>query len=160
LAFVVTILSSCARECEMSHHDNDDPAITMATLEAVAMTKSMVGSRSNGNHGHIHTNNHPFVYVRCTQNAWVPARVLSTVTDPATGIPETAVVQLLPCHSGADGSSSNASDLHAEQQQQQQTVALDDYPHRSLPLQNLQGSDGTLRVVADLVDLPFLHEVR
>jgi hypothetical protein len=144
----------------MSHHGNDGPAIAIATLEAVAMTKSLVGSsRSNGNHGHIHNNHHPFVYVRCTQNAWVPARVLSTVTDPATGIPETAVVQLLPWHSGADGVSSNASDLHAAQSQRQ-TVALDDYPHRSLPLQNLQGSDGTLRVVADLVDLPFLHEVR
>jgi hypothetical protein len=154
----------------MSHHDND-PAITMATLEAVAMTKPMVKSRSKGN---IHNNHHPFVYVRCPQNAWVPARVVSTIAG-STGIPETAVVQLLPWHSHGgcsigSCSSGASSDNGAEsrdcdcaeqpQQPQQQTVALDDYPHRSLPLQNLQGSDGTLRVVADLVDLPFLHEVR
>jgi hypothetical protein len=102
--------------------------------------------------------------VRCPQNAWIPARILSTVTGP-TGIPETAVVQLLPWHTGDSSSSASSEDIvssnnSAEQQPQQRTVALDDYPNRSLPLQNLQGSDGTLRVVADLVDLPFLHEVR
>jgi hypothetical protein len=127
------------------------------------MTKSICSS-SSGSSGHNSNHHHPFVYVRCPQNAWIPARILSTVTGP-TGIPETAVVQLLPWHTGDSSSSASSEDIvssnnSAEQQPQQRTVALDDYPNRSLPLQNLQGSDGTLRVVADLVDLPFLHEVR
>jgi hypothetical protein len=116
------------------------------------MTKSTVSNNDK----------HPFVYVRCPQNAWVPARVLSTVPDSA-GIPESAVVQLLPwCNSVGSSSVSSADNASTDsaEQQQQRTVALDDYPNRSLPLQNLQGNDGTLRVVADLVDLPFLHEVR
>ena len=41
----------------------------------------------------------------------------------------------------------------------EQTILLKDYPGQTLPLQNVD-EQGVLQQVEDMVDLPFLHEVR
>lgn len=93
------------------------------------------------------TSNH--VYVHSQDHSWVPARVVE--------YQEGAVVVSIPrfknqdliCSSG--GSSSSTSDS--------ETIQLKHYTNQQLPLQNVN-ENGVLAEVEDMVDLPFLHEVR
>jgi hypothetical protein len=87
-----------------------------------------------------------FVYVKSKEHAWLPAQIVEGSNDEGGG---TVTVNVsLP-----------RSDVRSRQETQM-TVSLKDYPHASLPLQNIDPSTGQLRVVADLADLSFLHEVR
>lgn len=130
----------------------------------------------------VHTSN--FVYVQSTVHGWVPARVLHS--DGKVATVSTAVATLA---NSSNTSSSNenhtntnsaveqamgiesttttatarrAQNNHSSSSAQPptlQTVSLSDYPAGALPLQNVD-AHGRLRPVADMVDLPFLHEVR
>jgi hypothetical protein len=90
----------------------------------------------------LHNNTTTLVYVQSKEHAWLPAQIVEGTDDGNT----------VTVHIRGDGPSSIATNTR--------TVALNDYPHRSLPLQNIDPSTGTVRVVADLADLSFLHEVR
>lgn len=83
---------------------------------------------------HLHNNTTTLVYVKSKEQAWLPAQIVEGTDNGATVTVRVASTTM--------------------------TVALSDYPHQSLPLQNIDASTGQLRVVADLADLSFLHEVR
>jgi hypothetical protein len=89
----------------------------------------------------LHNNTTTLVYVQSKEHAWLPAQIVEGTDDGHT----------VTVHMRGDGPAQSTTLT---------TVALKDYPHRSLPLQNIDPSTGTLRVVADLADLSFLHEVR
>ena len=72
-----------------------------------------------------------FVYIRCANECWAPARLIASDGKSAT-------VQL--------------------QGNEQKTVLLADYPNSVLPLQNVDAS-GRLNPVEDMVHLSSLHEV-
>jgi hypothetical protein len=90
---------------------------------------------------HHNNNTTTLVYVKSKDQAWLPAQVVEGTDDGST----------VTVHVRGDGPSPVISTM---------TVSLKDYPHQSLPLQNIDPSTGKLRVVADLADLSFLHEVR
>lgn len=95
------------------------------------------------------TSNH--VYVRSKEFAWVPARLVEVREN------EEAVVQIHRYRNEhaivSDGGRS------AVRGSEQTIVQLTDYPNKALPLQNVS-EEGVLNEVQDMVDLPFLHEVR
>jgi len=76
-----------------------------------------------------------FVYVRCQEQHWVPARVVDKKEQTATVLV-------------AD---------HKKKKQVRKTVNLSDYPNAVLPLQNVD-STGRLQVYEDMKDVPFLTE--
>ncbi len=81
------------------------------------------------------------VYVRDDQEGWLPATVLSHPENQ----PDRVVVRVF----AVDGHS--VVDM-------ERTVYLKDYLDGTLPLQNVDAS-GNFMEMADLVDLPSLHEV-
>jgi hypothetical protein len=82
-----------------------------------------------------------FVYIHSKEHTWTPARVIQIDG-------ETATVQVpIDVHLSTIGAT------------KEETVKLSDYPSKVLPLQNVN-QDGCLNEVEDMVDLPFLHEVR
>lgn len=94
----------------------------------------------------VKTSNH--VYVKSTEYAWVPARLLESDGDKATvSIPQYKGEQAIQSDGGRGSKTSSKV-----------VVELKDYPTRALYLQNVD-EEGNLREVEDMVDLPFLHEV-
>jgi hypothetical protein len=81
--------------------------------------------------------------------AWIPARLLEQSGDKATvsvpSYPDEAAI-LSDGGKGASG-------------WKEEKVSLKHYPGKTLPLQNVDKS-GKLTAVEDMVDLPYLHEVR
>lgn len=91
------------------------------------------------------TSNH--VYVRSDDHAWVPARLLESNSD---GVATVSI--------GAyDNEQAIQTDAGAKRTTLQK-VKLSDYPNNTLLLQNVD-EDGHLKLVEDMVDLSFLHEV-
>ena len=89
------------------------------------------------------------VYIRSDEYAWIPARLVEQDKDTAkVAIPQYDAEE----HIMSDGGKAAVGFKSA-------IVKLKDYAGRALPLQNC-GSDGTLKEVDDMVDLPYLHEVR
>jgi hypothetical protein len=89
-----------------------------------------------------------FVYVHDKEFAWVPARLIETKGDKAVvSIPKYANEQAIVSDGGRSGKGV-----------EERTVNLKDYPHKVLPLQNVDGK-GNLHQYADMVHLPYLHEV-
>jgi hypothetical protein len=118
------------------------------------MSSSTSGSSPN-NHAAlgVHTSNH--VYVLNDEYAWVPARWLETAAD---GLRATVSVASSYPNEQAIGNPSTTT-TKSNHRTTLQTVSLNDYPNQALPLQNVD-EEGRLRTVQDMVDLPFLHEVR
>jgi len=77
------------------------------------------------------TSNH--VYVHSEEHKWIPATLLRTDGETAT--------------------------VRITGDKAEEKIKLADYPNKVLPLQNVD-EDGKLNEVEDMVDLPFLHEVR
>ena len=76
------------------------------------------------------------VFIRSDEHAWLPARIVEQTA-------EEAVVQVFDLEDGPRGST-----------RREITVQLQDYPpQNALPLKNVNE-------YGDLIDLPFLHEVR
>lgn len=89
------------------------------------------------------------VYIMDKKFAWVPARLVESQGDKAiVSVPiyddESKILS-----DGGKGAKSWKEDK----------VSLKHYPGKSLPMQNVDKS-GMLTMVDDMVDLPFLHEVR
>lgn len=92
-----------------------------------------------------HSNN---VYILSKDHAWIPARVIeSNDTTAEVSIPLYKDEQAIQSDGGK---ASKGSD--------RQTIVLQDYSNKALPLQNVD-EKGNLNEVEDMVDLPFLHEV-
>eukprot|EP00934_Nitzschia_sp_Nitz4_P001421 Nitzschia sp. Nitz4//scaffold184_size43902//21312//25056//NITZ4_007283-RA/size43902-snap-gene-0.27-mRNA-1//-1//CDS//3329539654//1421//frame0 len=87
------------------------------------------------------------VYIRDDEFAWIPARLVEQDKDTAkVAIPQYEAEEFIM----SDGGKAAVGFKSA-------IVKLKDYQGRALPLQNC-GSDGTLKEVDDMVDLPYLHE--
>eukprot|EP00563_Minutocellus_polymorphus_P012558 CAMPEP_0181064456 /NCGR_PEP_ID=MMETSP1070-20121207/24209_1 /TAXON_ID=265543 /ORGANISM="Minutocellus polymorphus, Strain NH13" /LENGTH=146 /DNA_ID=CAMNT_0023144769 /DNA_START=198 /DNA_END=634 /DNA_ORIENTATION=+ len=110
------------------------------------------------------------VYIKSDEDGWVPAKLISHDADGATAT--VSVWSYADQNQIQSDGDNNASESQADQNHIQSdgdgpsqhvtgthevTVDLSAYAGRVLPLQNV-GEDGTLREVADMVDLPFLHE--
>jgi hypothetical protein len=88
------------------------------------------------------------VYIKDQEFAWVPAKLLSQEGDKATvSVPQYKDQQSILSDGG------RGAKTHIEK-----TVNLKDYPHKVLPLQNVD-SNGMLLECSDMVSLPYLHEV-
>ena len=96
------------------------------------------------------------VYIKSDEHGWLPAKLVSH-DDANGGSGGTATVSVRnyadqnQIQSDGDKHGPHATSV------QEMTVNLSDYDGCVLPLQNVD-EDGTLREVADMVDLPFLHE--
>ena len=89
------------------------------------------------------------VYVMDKKFAWIPAQVKEMNGDTVTvRIPEYEDEAAI----ASDGGKS-ATGWREEQ------VKVKHYPGKALPMQNVD-KNGQLTTVDDMVDLPFLHEVR
>ena len=89
------------------------------------------------------------VYIRSEEYAWIPARLVEQDKMRAkVAIPQYDSEEKIM----SDGGKAAVGFKSA-------MVMLSDYQNKALPLQNT-GPDGTLKEVDDMVDLPYLHEVR
>jgi hypothetical protein len=91
------------------------------------------------------------VYIASAEYAWVPARVLDIDSNQGTAnvsIPLYKDEQ----HIQSDGGKKAVKF-------DRRCIQLKDYVNKALPLQNVD-ENGILNEVQDMVDLPFLHDVR
>ncbi len=92
------------------------------------------------------------VYVRSKEHHWVPARVVGDAADATdrlvVSVPRYTNEQSILSDGGKGATS-----------YERLTIDLNDYPNKVLPLQNVN-EIGFLNEEGDMVDLPFLHEVR
>jgi hypothetical protein len=88
------------------------------------------------------------VYVMDKEFAWMPARLISTSGDKA--------VVSIPTY--PEEAKILSDDGKGAVSWREETISLKNYPGKTLPLQNVK--DGVLIEKEDMVDLPFLHEVR
>ena len=90
-----------------------------------------------------------FVFLKDPENAWIPAKMIKSSGNVAdVQIPQYADEQSTIC----DGGKSAKRWIEAE-------VDLDDYAKGVLPMQNVD-EHGNATAFPDMVELPFLHEVR
>jgi hypothetical protein len=89
------------------------------------------------------------VYVMDKKYAWVPAQVKEISGDMAT----VRIAEYADEASIMSDGGKGATSWREEQ------IKVKHYPGKSLPIQNVD-KNGQLTVVDDMVDLPFLHEVR
>lgn len=90
-----------------------------------------------------------FVYIKDPEFAWIPATLVKTEGDKAhVTVPQYKDEQSINSDGGR-AATGEVSDI----------VNLKDYPHKVLPLQNVD-ANGNLQVYSDMVKLPYLHEVR
>jgi hypothetical protein len=91
--------------------------------------------------------NHAFI--RSKDHSWVPAIVTSSNGKVAeVKIPLYKSQQAIKCDAGAS----------AVKGFDRQTIDLAEYPNNALPMQNVN-DHGLLNEMADMVQMPFLHEV-
>jgi hypothetical protein len=89
-----------------------------------------------------------FVFLKDPENAWIPAKLLKSSGNVAdVQIPQYKDEQYTVC----DGGKGAKSWIEAE-------VDLSDYAKGVLPMQNTDEA-GNMTCFADMVNLPFLHEV-
>ncbi|GKY95842.1 hypothetical protein MPSEU_000544800 [Mayamaea pseudoterrestris] len=92
-------------------------------------------------------NKKTFVYIKDPEFAWIPATLLKTEGDKAhVSVPQYKDEQSISSDGG-----------RAATKEVQDIVNLKDYPHKVLPLQNVD-ANGNLLVFPDMVKLPYLHE--
>jgi hypothetical protein len=91
------------------------------------------------------------VYLKSADNTWIPALQLKVHDGKATvKVPKFKNEKdMMNC-----GKESKTCPYH-----EHQIVDLKDYPNGLLPMQNVD-SNGNLEEYKDMVDLPFMHEVR
>jgi hypothetical protein len=92
------------------------------------------------------------VYLKSANHTWVPALQLKVHNGKATvGVPKfnNGESDMMTC-----AKASKTFPYHDNQ-----IVDLKDYPNGILPMQNVD-SNGNLEEYKDMVDLPFMHEVR
>ena len=90
-----------------------------------------------------------FVFLKDPENAWIPAKMTNTHGKTAdVQIPQYKDEQSTIC----DGGKTAVRWIDAE-------VDLSDYHKGVLPMQNVD-KEGNTKAYPDMVELPFLHEVR
>jgi hypothetical protein len=90
-----------------------------------------------------------FVFLKDPENAWIPAKLVRQSGNVAdVQIPQYSDEQSTIC----DGGKSAQRWIEAE-------VDLSDYAKGVLPMQNVD-ENGMAQAFPDMVELPFLHEVR
>lgn len=93
-------------------------------------------------------NKSAFVFLKDPENAWIPAKMIRSSGNVAdVQIPQYKDEQNTVC----DGGKSARKWIEAE-------VDLSDYAKGVLPMQNVDEA-GNMKCFADMVELPFLHEV-
>jgi hypothetical protein len=93
------------------------------------------------------------VYLRSADHSWIPALQLKTNDGKA-------VVSVPKFVKGEnDMMSCLTASKQFPYQANNQVIDLKDYPNSVLPMQNVD-SNGNLEEYKDMVDLPFMHEVR
>lgn len=92
----------------------------------------------------------PYVYITSEDHAWVPARVIHSDGNKAT-----VVVQKYKNEPEMLVNTEKISGLSIREK----TVDLREYPNGVLPMQNTDDR-GKLGYYEDMVNLPYLHEVR
>jgi hypothetical protein len=92
----------------------------------------------------------PFVYIRSKEHGWIPGRVLESDNTCAT-----VVVQQYKDEAEMIQNSPKTSGITVRQQ----VVRYKDYDNGVLPMQNVDDR-GKLGDYEDMVNLPYLHEVR
>lgn len=104
-----------------------------------------MGKKKDGESGATSNN----VYILDKEFAWMPARLVEQAGDSAkVSVPQYEEEEKILCDGGKGAKS-----------WKEQTVKLKFYPGKALPLQNVDKA-GCLIEKEDMVDLPFLHEVR
>ena len=89
-----------------------------------------------------------FVFLKDPENAWIPAKMTRSSGNVAdVQIPQYVDEQSTIC----DGGKSAKKWIEAE-------VDLSDYAKGVLPMQKVD-ENGNMKAFADMVELPFLHEV-
>jgi hypothetical protein len=89
-----------------------------------------------------------FVYIKDPDFAWVPATLDKTEGDKAyVTVPQYPNEQSIASDDGRGAKG-----------QKELVIKLSDYPHKVLPLQNVDNK-GRMQEHADMVKLPYLHEV-
>jgi len=89
------------------------------------------------------------VYIKDPEYAWIPATMDKEEGGKAyVTVPQYKDEQAI----ASDGGRAAKSTV-------EQVVKLSDYPHKVLPLQNVD-TNGNLLEFSDMVQLPYLHEVR
>lgn len=94
-----------------------------------------------------------FVYVRDPEHAWLPATLLDYTNN------NTEANVSVPAYETEQGIMDVTSSTASMSKAKEQVIALQDYDHQVLPLQNVDGK-GLLQEYPDMVQLPYLHEVR
>lgn len=90
-----------------------------------------------------------FVFLKDPENAWIPAKLIKSSGNVAeVQIPQYKDEQATVC----DGGKAASKWIEAE-------VDLTDYAKGVLPMQNVD-EHGNMQSFQDMVELPFLHEVR
>lgn len=90
-----------------------------------------------------------YVFIRDPEHAWIPCTKIGGDSRKAViSVPQYPNEQAMICDGGAGGKGT-----------EEEEVLLSDYNNGVLPMQNVDPS-GHLRPFADMVELPFLHEVR
>lgn len=107
------------------------------------------------------------VYVRSKDHYWIPARVVGDVVattsttnnDSGSGssCSSDQIIVSVPQYPNEQSILSDGG--KGATSFQRLTINLNDYPNKVLPLQNVD-EIGFLNEEKDMVDLPFLHEVR
>jgi hypothetical protein len=87
------------------------------------------------------------VFIQDIDYAWIPAKLIDQKGDKAT----VEIYDYKDEQSIRPGTS-------ASKKTREKVVNLKDYQHKVLPLQNLDGN-GNMTAYADMVALPYLHEV-
>jgi Myosin head (motor domain) len=80
------------------------------------------------------------VYIKDVDSLWIPGRLIESGNNNKTALVEVTRT------------------VGKTSRREQVAVKLEEYPNQALPPQNLN-RDGSPLIVADMVDLPFLHEV-
>lgn len=90
-----------------------------------------------------------YAFIRSSDYAWQPCLIDDIKGDVAhVTVPDYPNEQSMACDGG-----------RGAKKGEQIKVDLKKYPHKVLPLQNVDAS-GNLTMFADMVKLPYLHEVR
>lgn len=121
----------------MSEPATTEPTTTEPRAPNAAAAVAEVGTSNN-------------VYIRSEEYAWIPARVVDIVDHDIANVslPLYKDEQLIQSDGGKKAIKFDRL-----------AVKLTDYANKALPLQNVD-ENGMLNEVEDMVDLPFLHEVR
>jgi hypothetical protein len=133
------------------------PSASLTT--AVTSTLSMEEKESSDIYQHSN-----YVYILDSIHSWIPAQVTNRTIHGENqdskhqiihvSVPHYKTEQAIQCDGGRTARSFQKMEINMAD-----TKNLAKYPSQHLPLQNVN-NEGELQVVEDMVDLPFLHEVR